>query len=81
MITRFRLEAEGTSETNVQSQLRDVANEIVELEGTTQAEWEITDSVISLNGQATGTHGNPPNALWIGRIVMKRKELVHDEPG
>ncbi len=77
MITRFRLEASGTSEADVQRQLRFIVAEIVQLEVTENGEWETTDSVISLDKAGTRKLRRP---VWCGRVVLKRKELVHDEP-
>jgi hypothetical protein len=66
VITRFRLEATGTSASNIQLQLHDAITEIAVLEGTSTDEWEITDSVLSLEKKS-----QPPK--WIGRVVVKRR--------
>jgi hypothetical protein len=70
VITRFRLEAAGDSEIEVQRQLRYAADEIVQLENTMRAEWEVTDSVISLHKAETRRLRKP---VWCGRVVLKRK--------
>lgn len=70
MITRFRLEAAGTTEQDVQRQLRCAADEIVQLENTMRDEWDVTDSVISLHKAETRRMGWP---VWVGRVVLKRK--------
>ena len=68
MITRFRLEAEGESQADVQKQLGFAVDEMVEHTVTDHTDWEITDSVFGLNKAETR---RLRRAVWCGRIVMK----------
>ena len=68
MITRFRLEAEGESQADVQKQLGFAVDELVDHTVTVHADWEITDSVFAIDKARTR---QMRRAVWCGRIVCK----------
>lgn len=68
MITRFRMEAEGTDQADVQRQLGFAVDEMVAHTVTVHEDWEITDSIFGLNKARTRELRRP---VWSGRIVMK----------
>jgi hypothetical protein len=62
MITRFRLEVAGDSQTDCMRQLEAAALGIFDMDGSNREDWDITDDVSWKNG-----------AVYCARVVMKLK--------